>query len=188
MYVRAYLLPVVSGFVATLAAPIQAQQGRFEVGLDASFELITAAGENAESVAILAFPAQFVRVGIFLTDHLSAEPTLGLVHVSSGDESVTERRMAVSAVYRFFSPGEGSVRIFVKGTAGLDAISIGTAFDEGETEAQFRLGGGIGGEMPVLTNILLRAGLDYHRSFETDFLVPANRFMLLTGITVLLSP
>jgi hypothetical protein len=100
-----------------IAVPLQAQDGDWELGLDAALtHSIVTDGEDVTSVDV---PLARVRAGLFVSDVVSIEPVLAFSTVSIGENNVTDFDFATSVQYHFSSDVR-KVRFYAAPNVGID--------------------------------------------------------------------
>jgi hypothetical protein len=156
-------------------------QGRpIELGLDAGFQVsLTDAvdGFETDNVTAIQFPAQRFRIGFFVSDAVSIEPSVGFTYLSVSGESLTELGAGLAFVYHFTSD-VSRPRVYLGAGGSLDLIDIGDASD-----AQFGAGALFGVKLPAGDQFAVRLEAQYVRAFESDDRLGSNIIGALVGFS-----
>lgn len=172
---RSRVLSIVAPFalacLVILPSPSRAAggAGSVELGLDGSLSLrsfdstykgsIPADVDNVFSVSL---PVSQVRVGIYSTDAVEIEPTLGFSLVSQGGDSAHDIHLGVSLLYNFHG-SEGGVAPFVSIGVGLHSVDFGSG-----SASQALAGGGVGMKAALGDRSAFRLQASFARNFEND--------------------
>ena len=163
---------VVCGFVSTARA--QTAPARVEIGMDAALSRLSS--EGGPGTTVLDFPAQSFRLGFELSLGVTLEPTLGL-HGEFGDGSFTQLLFDLGLPINFSSTADGA-QFFVRPLAGLRHFS-----SDNSSATQFRLGGGVGVRVPIVTHLMSRFEARYAHDFKGDNSLSLNEFSLVAGLS-----
>jgi hypothetical protein len=172
---------IVGGLVATLwAIPAQAQQGTMELGMDAGLVFTMPDIEGLDNTLDVIAPFQYVRMGFFVTDQFSIEPTASFVRMDFGDDAMTQFAVLASGLYHF-TADRTQPQFFLQATGGLEY----TDFGDVASDTQWFLGGGVGLKMrPLRDFFAVRLGALYMRAFESDEFGAANMLRGHVGVSV----
>ena len=166
--------------LALVWSPAEAQQGTWELGIDGGFVVTSPDIDGADSLFDVSLPFQFLRVGTFVSDQLSIEPTLAFNRMDfGGDDSMTTLSLLATGLYHF-GADRTQRQFYLQAGAGLDYI--GFSDEDGITQWLAGVGGGV--KLPVMDHLALRLGALYLRSFENDDMWAANRFRGQVGVSV----
>jgi hypothetical protein len=168
VFVALLLLPFLS------APPAAAQgSGSIEFGMDLGLRLTmydewelgfgTVEPDDAFSVEM---PVSLIRLGVFVSDKVQVEPSIGLQLVSQGDNTAHTFQAGADMIVNL-STEKGKSTPFLSMGAGL--VNIG--LDQTTTQGNVRVGGGV--KLPAGERWAVRLQGVAARAFETDDL-PAN--------------
>ena len=160
----------------TLSVPSAAQEGRVELGMDAG--LIVSINSDVDNTTSVSVPLQRLRVGFFLSDAISLEPTLALNILSGGGETATTIEAGGSILYHLRTDPTES-RLYVRGGAGLSYADIGDF-----SASQFGISGGVGIKTagdPI--SLRFEGVIGYN--FENDDFVSSVPIGVLAGVSVI---
>ncbi len=156
-------------------------QGRpIELGLDAGFQvsLTDAVGEfERDNITVVQVPIQRFRVGFFVSDAVSIEPSVGLTYLSVSDQSLTELGAGLAFVYHFTSDASRP-RVYLGAGGTLDLIDFGDASD-----TQFGAGALFGVKLPAGNQFAVRLEAQYVRAFESDDRLGASNIGAFVGFS-----
>lgn len=166
-----------------LAVPLQGQMRPLELGVDGGVVYTDPAGEGRDNrVWDLALPVQNLRLGVFLTDRISVEPSISLARLDlRDDEDLTQVGAAGNLLYHLDTPGIRP-RFFGQVGGGMEYVRVS---DGGfrESDTQWLAGAGLGMRLPVADRIALRTSAVYWRAFESDLAPDANQVRGQLGIS-----
>jgi hypothetical protein len=154
------------------AAPAAGQGNRIETGVDALFAYTS--GANSQDVFEVALPmggmVSFgqpvgpIRIGLFITDQVSVEPSFSLNVVSDEDE--TRSRVGLAGHVLWHMSGSGVRQGLFFGVGG----SMTSFSDDEMTVTQFGASGLAGARIPLTERLAFRVAGGYARFFENaDF-------------------
>jgi hypothetical protein len=154
--------------MGTVAAPASAQRRPIEFGTDAmvAFQEVPGTNDfwevNGPIGGILSFvPLQGFRVGFFLSDRFSFEPSIGFNYLSD-DEGDDMSRLGLSSTLQLqLSDGLSGPFVGVGG-------SYGRLSGDGESAYQFGTHALVGGRALLTSNLYFRASGGAGYSFEND--------------------
>ena len=164
-------------FSLVLTGDLVAQSRPVEIGFDTGLVLsITSDKDGWEywNTTEIAVPLQSIRVGFFVSDRVSIEPSVSFSYTDFGDESLTTLGLGAGVLYHFTDDAT-QPRFYIGGGAALGMIDV-----VDETETQFAVGVGLGVKLPIANRMAVRLEGQYNRRFESDLLPGAN----VIGITV----
>src|SRR4051812_20004902 len=133
--------------IALVSSPLGAQTTKIELGMDAALSRLNPAG--APGTTVLDIPAQSFRVGFELSPGIMLEPTLGYQGVF-GDGSFSQLLLDVGLPINFSTTSDGT-QFFVRPLAGLRHFG-----SDNSSSNRFRLGGGLGVRVPIVTHLMSR--------------------------------
>lgn len=179
LFVALLLLPLVS------APPAAAQgNGSIEFGMDLGLRLTmyddwelgfgTVSPDDAFSVEM---PVSLIRLGVFVSEKVQVEPSIGLQIVSQGDETAHNFTAGVDMLYDL-STKKGASTPFLSFGAGL--VNIG--LDQTTTQGNVRVGGGV--KLPGGERWAVRLQGVVSRAFETDDLPSYWDVSLRAGVSL----
>lgn len=151
------------------APPARAQgTGSAELGIDMAFALTmfddvdTFFGSfSPDNAFSLALPMQSARIGIYASDRVQIEPSLGFQLVSQGGESVHVLQLGLDALFGL-SGNQGGSTPFVSFGGGM--VSVGN----GSSTTQANIRAGVGVKVPAGDRFAVRLHALGGRAFETD--------------------
>jgi opacity protein-like surface antigen len=169
--------------LALMSAPVDAQQGTWELGVDGGFALTSFDGAD-DNLLNVSLPFGHFRAGYFVTNQLSIEPMLTFQRNSAGDDSFSTTSLVASGLYHF-TADRVQRQFYLQAGAGLDHAR-GSFNGESESATQWLVGGGAGVKIPVMDQLSVRLGLLYlHRlENEDDFMPSANQFSGQIGVSL----
>ncbi len=151
-----------------------AQQGAVEFGVDAGYELSIV--DNSDNVSSVGIPLQNLRIGFFVSDAVSIEPSVALAILSSGGTTLTTFSGAASLLYHL-SQDPAQSRMYLRGGAGIAVIDLGS-----NSVNQMGVSGGIGVKAPA-GPLAIRIEGHGGYSFENDDLASSIDLGVLFGIS-----
>jgi hypothetical protein len=159
-----------------LSTSLLGQSRPVELGLDLGieFDITDDPGPNR---TVIALPAQRLRVGLFASQQFSIEPSVSFSLVDVSDVSLIEGSLNLLLAYHFTADRERP-RVYLQAGGGLNLIDF-----EDESDAQFRVGGGLGVKIPAGDRFAVRLEADYFRSFESDLRYGTNTILGLIGFS-----
>lgn len=167
------VLPALCLLALPATTPAHAQQGAVELGIDAQMGYhIPDAGDNVFQFT-LPFGATIIdaprarqgfRVGYFVSDVVSIEPSVAINVISDGDETLTSLGLATALLYHF-SDDASSTRPYASGGVNLTALDFGSGDD---FSTQFGVFGELGVKVPIEGDLGARLGIGGARFFENS--------------------
>ena len=156
-----------------------AQQGAVEFGVDAGYELSIV--DNSDNVSSVGIPLQNLRIGFFVSDAVSIEPSVSscassVAILSSGGTTLTTFSGAASLLYHL-SQDPAQSRMYLRGGAGIAVIDLGS-----NSVNQMGVSGGIGVKAPA-GPLAIRIEGHGGYSFENDDLASSIDLGVLFGIS-----
>jgi hypothetical protein len=154
---------------ASMPGNAQAQPpGCVELGLDGGVAFLVF---DSGTDVVVGFPAQNLRVGVFVVEALQIEPNLGFTIVSTdveGDtvpaQSDTDYGLQFGVSFSYHGLGaESTLRPFVRVEAQLVALG-----EHGQSASQFGLGAGIGVKIRSRQHVGARLEIAVAKFFESD--------------------
>lgn len=106
-----------------------------EIGMDAGLSI----GLGDIDGTTIQIPAQYIRMGVFMSPALSLEGSLGLTSNSGGGSTVTLYNIGAGALYHF-STSRAARQFYVRPFLNLAGISGGAGSD---SDVAFGVGGGL---------------------------------------------
>lgn len=170
---------VLRGVVALVAlslggAATAAAQRPVELGVDAGVQFDL----EDPKTTVVGIPIQNLRVGFFLSDKLSLEPSVALNWIKvSGEDSFSTLGLDASLLYHFTADTERS-QLYVRPFAGLMRVSGG-----GESVNQMQAGAGLGVKLPMATRMALRLEGNVRHGFETDDIASGTALGMTIGFS-----
>lgn len=161
---------------AALLAPtlITAQTRPVELGFDGGLNV----SFNGSTTTSFSVPFQSVRVGFFVADAVSVEPTVSLNYLKiEGLDAIATIGFSFAALYHF-TPDRSKPQPYFRPQAGLMFVTAG-----GESASQFHAGGGIGVKVPVTTQLAVRLEAGFQHSFENDDFPRASTITAAVGLS-----
>ena len=165
------------GLLALLAVPTLAfaQKKPIELGIDAGVSLEV----NDPKTTSISIPTSVFRVGFFLGERLSLEPSVSFNWAKTSDQdAVTLAQLRLGLLYHFQGDLARS-RVFLEPIVGINYIDLGG----GDGASQVHLGGGIGIKLPAPNHIGLRLQALYAHGFANDDFVSNDVIALLIGFS-----
>ncbi len=173
-------LAAVTMFSVFALSSINAQERTVELGIDAGLSVISADGN---SVTTLNVPVPAFRVGFFVSDRLSLEPSLLLAYATTSNVSSTSYNLIFGALYHL-STDRTRPQLFLRPLIGYGGSRVsGTSGLADNTNGSALVGIGIGAKVPKGDRFALRFGADYERRFEDDPSPAFNRFAATVGFS-----
>ncbi len=142
------------------AGAAHAQQGDVEFGLDAG--LIVSINDGTDNLTSVCIPCQRFRVGFFVSDQISFEPSLALNILSGGGETLTTFVGGPAILYHFTSD-PSRARVFLGAGADIAVLDLGSA-----TVSQFGIQGSLGVKAPAGNQLAVRLEGIVGYSFENS--------------------
>jgi len=159
------------GGAATAAA-----QRPIELGIDAGVQFDL----DDPKTTVIALPIQGLRIGFFLGDRVSLEPSVAFNYIKpSGEDSFSTLGLDASLLYHLSAATDQS-RLYIRPVAGLSRVSGG-----GETFSQFNIGGGLGVKIPAADRLALRLEANLRHGLESDDLPSGTALGLTIGFSFL---
>lgn len=185
--VRANVLRAVAISVALLACtriPANAQRP-VEMGIDAMFAIHSFGGERLLEVSgpmggMLALgPLQAFRVGFFMNDRVSLEPSVGLnILAEENSDALTRFGFSANVLYHFGSvPSRGTF-------AGIGGNSM--LIKSGDAASQFGVHALIGQNLALASRVNLRLAAGASHAFENDDFDSRQTYFVTLGVSYLL--
>jgi hypothetical protein len=166
---------------STVGAQDPGTRRPIELGIDAAVSYLS---EDNFNRTIFQLPTSSVRVGVFLTDAVSLEPSLTLRHSRvtfdnpvTGDEetiSGTSYNLAVGLLFHLHADRTRS-QAYLRPLAGIQGFS-----GEGESGNQVALGGAFGVKLPVADRLGTRIEAGFIRRLENEPEFPASNEVFLS--------
>jgi hypothetical protein len=167
------LIALTTLFAAT-TSQAQSAVRPVELGVDAGvgFRL------SEPNFTTIGIPAQSLRVGFYISDKTSIEPSLSLNVLSGNGQSLTTYNVDVGMLWHFASRhGIGSgmyVRPFL-GLTGFNGL--------GESDTQADMGTGFGIKIPFANRLATRGEINFTHFFESGGASSANELGVLVGFS-----
>lgn len=167
----------VAGLAALLVPAVAVAQRPIEFGLDGGIQFKL----NDPTFTSFTIPFQSFRVGFFLSDRTSFEPSMSLnwVKVESSD-AATALGLGASVLHHF-SPAGRESQGFVRPAVGFQYVDLGIPGASSET--QFSLGGGIGIKIRSANRFAIRLEGSYAHGFESGFLGDTDIISFTVGFS-----
>lgn len=156
-----------------LATPAAAQRG-VELGLDGNISRTSSDGGDVTDINI---PLSRARVGFYLSDLVSIEPSLSLTYLDTDLGSLTSMALGGGFLYHF-NGDRARARPFVEGNVQLNYLDVGD-----ESATQFAFGGGVGVKTPMADQFDLRLEAFLQHALETDDFFSSTTFGVLFGFS-----
>ena len=182
------ILILVAAFFSSVR-PAFAQQGVTELGFDMAIAYEMESESFSVSLPIggvvnaLFAPPGGLRVGFYLSDAVSVEPSLSVAYLAlNGSDNPLTINSAVKVLYHL-SDDPGRTRAYIGAGPSFTFIS------EGESDSQFGLLGEIGVKLPISSQVGTRLAAGFMHGFGSDGrfeLGDRNIIYLTAGLSVFL--
>jgi hypothetical protein len=140
-------------------------RGSVELGVDGRIGVSIIDAQDSffepDNLTTVAIPNQSLRVGAFVSNTVQVGPSLSLVVLSQGGESLLALDLGLDVTYNFRSDRSGPIP-FLQGGVAFSTLS------NGGSHTQFRLGGSGGIKLPAGDQFAVRLEAGVNRAFETD--------------------
>ncbi len=175
-FVNAFVL-VIGLTVTAAAASAQVTTKRlYEFGIDGGLEF----GLNKPSTTSIGIPAQSLRMGMFMNEKWSLEPSIGLQSNSGGGERVTTYTARVGALYHLSkAPARLGVGYYVRPFVGFQGASVKGA----GSDTRALLGAGYGLKHAFTDRVAGRVEANYSYLFAAGGDDGANQLGLTFGLS-----
>ncbi len=170
---RGAILAAALGLLAAGAPPAVAGKGTVELGISAEivYRLIDDRDENLLGInlplgaSVLNLPSvhQGFRIGYFVSDAVSLEPSLGLAVLSDDDDTMLNLGVGLAALIHLDPTADG-LGPFVGLGGNVTAVDWG-----GEGASQFGLMAEIGNKSRLEGDLASRVSLGVGRFFDSDY-------------------
>jgi hypothetical protein len=150
-----------------------------ELGMDGaiSYSIVSAPdGQDADDVQTWAFPAQRIRVGVFVNRPLQAQLSTGFSVADYGEVSTVRFALGLSGLYHV-TGDRARTGLYIEAGAGLDLLS-----DE-DSDTQWSAAAGLGYKIPLANQLSLRPAAQVARSFESDNRFAETTISFLIGLS-----
>lgn len=168
------LLALSTSASAQRRAPVSSSENPSpEIGIDAGLTFVTGTPSSTE----ISFPAQHIRLGLFISPVISIEPAVGLNRISSNGTSITSYTVGTGLLYHF-SASRADNQFYVRPFVNLVGTSVSTnAPGGGTSSSDLEFGAGVGIKMPLRDRLASR--------FEANIshLNGVNAIGLLAGLS-----
>jgi hypothetical protein len=147
-----------------------AQDRPIEIGMDAgvSYQINSDLNNLPQpNVLRLGIPVQSVRVGFFVSDAISIEPSVGF-DFSDVEDSGSLTLLALRGDVLYYFQSSGAAEFFVKGGGVFFWQNVSPDTGDSVSMTQFGLGGGAGVALPIVDQLKLRVGAGYVYMFENE--------------------
>ena len=164
-----------SAVAAAVLASTATAQRPIELGVDGAVII----GTGDDSYTRIALPVGMFRVGFFMTDRTSIEPSLAFNYVKfkDDDDGVTTLEADVGAVYHL-QPSRASSQIFIRPAVGISTFSAGD-----ESDSQVNLAIGLGLKNPLMDRLSSRFEARLIHALESGDLPAQTSIALLAGLS-----
>jgi hypothetical protein len=157
-------------------SPAVAQDRPIELGIDAGASLRL----EQPRLTSISVPAQRLRVGFFVSDAVSVEPSVFLSHVRVAGESFSFY-MADIGLLLHLTAAPATPTWYLRPFAGI--VGVGGSDRTGNTDWTAGIGGGLKG--PLAERLLWRAEANFRRHFAPGELDDAGVVGLALGVSFL---
>jgi hypothetical protein len=162
--------------------PATAQKGVTELGFDMAFayetesQIFSVTLPLGGSLATIVGPQGGFRVGFFLGDLVSLEPSLNFQLLAGDDDTEVVVGSSLRILYHFSADATRS-RFF---------LAAGPTFSLVDSSTQFGLNGELGVKLPIADRIGTRLGVGYTRGFDSDDFNTRNIIYATAGLSMFL--
>ncbi|MBL0938992.1 MAG: hypothetical protein IBJ03_08860 [Gemmatimonadaceae bacterium] len=175
--IRLIHIAAITALAALTVSPVHAQRSSsnpIELGADAAFSRISSDGDSFTRLAI---PLEFFRVGFFVSDRVSIEPSMRLTWGKFGDGDGTTSYDINTGLLIHTRKVRNAPQLFFKPLVGFTGYNA----NESRSQPYFGLGGGL--KVHGNNRMAFRTGLEYQRALESGPLPDQDRFHLLIGLS-----
>lgn len=164
-------------FSAFSTSPLLAQRAStnpIELGADAAFSRVSSRGDSYTRFAI---PLEFFRVGFFVSDRVSIEPSMRLMWAKGEGGDGTTSYDINTGLLIHTRKVRSAPQLFLKPLVGFTGYNS----EESRSQPYFGLGGGL--KVHGTNRMAFRTGLEYQRALRSGPLPEQDRINLLIGLS-----
>lgn len=155
-------------------AAVASAQRPIELGIDGGVQFDL----EEPKTTVIGLPFQAMRVGFFLSDKISLEPSVAFNWIkTSGEDSFSTLGLDAGLLYHFSTDASAS-QLYVRPLAGISRVSGG-----GESWNQFQVGGGLGVKLPMADRLKLRLEGNIRHGLESDDIPSGTALGLTVGFS-----
>ena len=146
-----------------------------ELGFDSGMNLFL----NDPKASLISIPDQAIRFGVFVSNRLSIEPSIGLTWIDGQErEPFTTVSLGLSGLFHI-TPDRSKPQAFLRPTTGVEYN-----FFRANNEIQFAAGGYLGLRIPAASHLSVRLESGFLRRFESENVVSSDMVSFNFGVSL----